>query len=285
MPRDTDSSRDSHKQATLLSELPHDELVRYAGSLGLEVDVSLPSSELVGRIRQRQSLLIELDRDALLDIVAWARRPVRKSADKEELARQIAQIRRTNYQSLTRRGLVALARLRDIEARMSDDAEEVIDRLRKKDGFWRRMGLSRRRVAGSLIAWMVDKSKPTDDGEYHFLPESGSEGEAKDSSESLRARIEDHGVVGGLASRLRGAADEYIRDKLDEIEERIDTKLNDIDRRLAEWRDREVANRLRILKLTLIFTVIVAALSLGYNAMKSRVAPEPEPGAKQDAAQ
>ncbi len=285
MPRETDTPRDSHKQATLLSELPHDELVRYAGLLGLDVDPALPSSEIVERIRQRQSLLIELDREALLDIVVWARRPVRKSADKEELARQIAMIRRTNYQSLTRRGLVALARLRGIEARMADDAEDVIDRIRKKDGILRRMGLSRRRVAGSLIAWLVDKSKSNDEGEYHFLPEAGADGGAGKSSESIRAQIEDHGVVGGLANKLRGAADEYIRVKLDEIEERIDGKLNDIDRRLAEWRDREVANRLKILKLTLLFTVIVAALSLGYNALKATTTSGPEQGVKRDAEQ
>ena len=84
----------------------------------------------------------------------------------------------------------------------------------------------------------------------------------------LRWSIEDHGVVGGIASRLRGAADDYIKIKLDEIELRIDGKLNQIDQRLAEWRDREVANRLKILRITLVFTVLVAILSLGYNYIK-----------------
>ncbi len=59
--------------------------------------------------------------------------------------------------------------------------------------------------------------------------------------------------------------------KLDEIELRIDQKLNEIDQRLAEWRDREVANRLRILKITLGFTVVVAVLSLLYNYAKREV--------------
>ena len=41
-----------------------------------------------------------------------------------------------------------------------------------------------------------------------------------------------------------------------------------IDRRLAEWRDKEIANRLRILKITLWASVIVASLSLIYSYVK-----------------
>jgi hypothetical protein len=78
------------------------------------------------------------------------------------------------------------------------------------------------------------------------------------------------------AERLRGAADSYIAAKLDEIEARVDTKLDDIEgridtkiaelhRHLREMRDRELRHRLRLLKLTLIFTVLVAALSLLYK--------------------
>jgi hypothetical protein len=78
------------------------------------------------------------------------------------------------------------------------------------------------------------------------------------------------------AERLRGVADSYIAAKLDEIEARVDAKLDHVEaridskivelhRQLREMRDRELRHRLRLLKITLIFTVLVAALSLGYK--------------------
>ena len=74
----------------------------------------------------------------------------------------------------------------------------------------------------------------------------------------------------GIAQKLRGAADQYVHEKLDEIERRIDCKLDEIDGRLNEWRDREVRNRLRIIKITLITAILVAIISLGYDYLKSR---------------
>jgi hypothetical protein len=50
---------------------------------------------------------------------------------------------------------------------------------------------------------------------------------------SLREQIADEGVVGGIARRIRGAADDYVHEKLDEIEQRIDRKLDEIDRRMG----------------------------------------------------
>ena len=41
-----------------------------------------------------------------------------------------------------------------------------------------------------------------------------------------------------------------------------------IDARLGEWRDREIRNRLRIVKITLLASIVVALLSLGYNYVK-----------------
>ena len=76
-------------------------------------------------------------------------------------------------------------------------------------------------------------------------------------------------MVGGIAKRIRGAADQYVEEKLDEIERRIDSKLDEIDRRLAEWRDREIKNRLKLVKITLVTAIIVAIVSLGYDYVKS----------------
>jgi hypothetical protein len=108
-----------------------------------------------------------------------------------------------------------------------------------------------------MIAGIVgDDSK-----RYRFLPE-------EQRPLSLRERIEDEGVVGGLTGKLQGVADDYVARKLDEIEARIDRKLEEIDQRLAEWRDREIINRMRIIKITLFASVVVALLSLAYTWLK-----------------
>ena len=41
-------------------------------------------------------------------------------------------------------------------------------------------------------------------------------------------------------------------------------QLDEIDRRLGEWRDKEIANRIKILKITLWASVIVGIVSLIY---------------------
>lgn len=89
-------------------------------------------------------------------------------------------------------------------------------------------------------------------------------------------------VLHEVAERLRGAADSYIAAKMDEIEARVDAKLDHIEQRidrkivelheqLRELRDQEIRHRLRLLKLTLVFTVLVAVLSLGYKWLVHRI--------------
>ena len=89
----------------------------------------------------------------------------------------------------------------------------------------------------------------------------------------LYRQIEESGLFGGIAARVKKTADSYINQKLDEIEARIDRKLDEIDRRLAEWRDKEIANRIRILKITLWASVIVAVVSLIYSYIKVYIVP------------
>ncbi len=90
------------------------------------------------------------------------------------------------------------------------------------------------------------------------------------------ATVRKLGMLHGVTERLRGAADSFVAAKLDEIEARVDVKLDEIEGRidhklvqihkqLGELRDREIRHRLRLLKLTLIFTVLVGLLSLGYK--------------------
>ncbi|HMB96057.1 MAG TPA: hypothetical protein VKK61_08475, partial [Tepidisphaeraceae bacterium] len=123
----------------------------------------------------------------------------------------------------------------------------------------------------SIVSNMLGADEP--DTDYQFLPPQVSNtpqhsAPPSPQSGSIKDEIEESGLFGGLASRVKRTADVYLNQKLDEIEARIDRKLDEIDRRLTEWRDKEVANRLRILKITLWASVIVAALSLVYSYIK-----------------
>ena len=280
---DSSASRRDESQPVVLSDLPRDELLGYGRQLGLDLDEHSIRDELVREIRRRQELIVELDYGALSDIVVWSRRPTRPDATKEDLAREIALAENTNYESLSQRGLIALARLRDIPVLPTDDPARVLAEIRRRDGFWKRLRRHRRKLTAAMVAKFVEKNGrrgPATDGSQG----DKNAGPAQPAGESLKKQIADYGLVGGLANRLRGAADDYIKIKLDEIEARIDAKLDQIDRRLTEWRDKEVANRLRILRITLIFTVLVALLSLGYNAFKTWVAPPTDaPVSKQGA--
>lgn len=253
------SEAESQSRPLSLSELPDDELLAYGRDLGLELDEGVPGGELLRLIRQRQELLLDLDRSAMLDVVVWARRPVRRSAGKEVLARQIAEVYRVRFDGLSDAGLEVLARLRGLETRPGEPRADLERRLKKAEGLRAKVRRARRGIVARLISRVVEPASPE---EYRFLPE--------DESPSLREQIQDEGVVGGIARKIRGAADDYVREKMDEIEARIDHKLDEIDRRLGEWRDREVSNRLKILKITLLVTVLVALLSLGYDMVVDR---------------
>lgn len=110
-------------------------------------------------------------------------------------------------------------------------------------------------------------------------PESDSiepRGRSIDTAVRDRAAEAKLGMLHQVTERLRGAADDYIAAKLDELEARVDAKLNQIEGRidkkvveiheqLRQLRDQELNHRLRLLKITLIFTVLVAVVSLGYK--------------------
>lgn len=247
-----------------LADLPLDELRAYGRDLGLSVGSTAPRGELLSLIRRRQELLLELDRNALLDVVVWARVPVRRSAGKEELARQIATVDRARFDGLSERGLRALARLRGIGVEERDARSTLEHRLRHQESFWARTRRKRRRAVGSLISRLLEGKREEED--YQFLPE-------EPPGPTLTDSIEDVGVVSGITQKLRGAADQYVGRKLDEIERRIDRKLDQIDERLGEWRDQEIRNRLRIVKITLITAIVVAVISLGYDYLKSQALP------------
>jgi tetrahydromethanopterin S-methyltransferase subunit G len=243
-------------RAPSISELPHDELIAYGCSLGLSLGPDTPTGEALRLIRKRQELLIDLDRDALLDIVRWLRLPVRRSVGKEQLSQLISERHPTRFDGLSDKGLDALAKLNDVLPTSDEPRAALEKRLRKAGGLGGAFQRFRRKAVAAAVSRAMSQSAHAQ-GEYQFLPE--------DDAQSLRNDIERSGLVGGVAKRIRGYADEYVHEKLDEIERRIDRKLDEIDTRLGEWRDREVKHRLRILKLTLLFSILVALISLLYD--------------------
>jgi len=249
-----------------LAELPRDELNNLAEGLGLDSTRFKTQQLLVAAVHERRQLIASLDRQAMLDIVRWGRRPVTINAGKEQIAQEIARIRLMKFAGLTHRGLVALARLRGVEASDGDPAPLLVRRLRRQEGFFSRLNRRRRAFLGGMVASIVGENDSTTD--YRFLPEPGNDettsGAASPPPSSIRDEIEESGLFGGISNRLKKSADVYLNQKLDEIENRIDRKLDEIDRRLAEWRDKEIANRIKILKITLWASVIVGIVSLIY---------------------
>jgi hypothetical protein len=177
------------------------------------------------------------------------------------------------FDGLTERGLVVLARLRGVDSNAGEKVPAGVQKLKKREGFFARLNRKRRAALGAIVSNMIGESDSA--AEYQFLPPADG-GPAPTSAtaapgardRTIKEEIEEAGLFGGIASRVKKTADQYINQKLDEIESRIDRKLDEIDRRLAEWRDKEIANRIRILKITLWASVIVASLSLVYSYVK-----------------
>jgi alkylhydroperoxidase family enzyme len=263
-----------------LSEMPRDELAHLAEEYGLDPTAYKSRQHLVVALHERRQMIAALDRDAMLDVIRWGRRPVTVNATKEQIAQEIVRIPSMKFAGLSQRGLVVLARMRGIGCLEQDMVPVLIKRLKRQEGLFSRINRKRRAMLGSLVSKIVgDDAAATD---YQFLPGDTGAGHSASThshpgattvasaptSTSIKEEIEESGLFGGITSRIKKSADAYVNQKLDEIEARIDRKLDEIDRRLAEWRDKEIANRLRILKITLWASVIVAAVSLIYAYVK-----------------
>ena len=256
-----------------LSELPRDELAHLAEEFGLDSTTYPDAAGLVTAIHERRQMIAGLDREAMLDVVRWGRRPVTLNATREQIAQEIARIGSMRFAGLSHRGLVALARLRGLEATEADPVPDLIKKLKKKEGFFQKVNRKRRAMIASMVAGMVGHADSSAD--YQFLPDPTAPGVAPTRTSSLKEDIEEAGLIGGITNRLKKSADAYLNQKLDEIEARIDRKLDEIDRRLGDWRDKEIANRIRILKITLWASVIVGAASLIYTYIKVVFYPAP----------
>ena len=262
----------SNQPSRQLSDLPKDELENLAEEYGLDPADFRNRQHLVTAIHERRQMIAAMDREAMLDVIKWGRRPVTFNATKEQIAQEIARIRSMKFAGLSNRGLVVLAQMRGLPATNADPVPLLIKRLKKQEGLFARLNRKRRAMLGSIVSNMIGDSSAA--GDYQYLPPQ--QGASPSSSTvappppvgTIKDEIEESGLFGGIAGRIKKSADSYVNQKLDEIESRIDRKLDEIDRRLAEWRDKEIANRIRILKITLWASVIVGVLSLIYSYVK-----------------
>lgn len=129
-----------------------------------------------------------------------------------------------------------------------------------------------RQISRDVVSVAVGRlTEPPEDNRTDETPGKDAASRSLSASSSKRVRM-----LHDVAETMRGAADNFIAAKLDEIEARVDAKLDHVEERidnkivelheqLREMRDRELRHRLRLLKITLIFTVLVALLSLGYK--------------------
>jgi hypothetical protein len=257
-----------------LSELPKDELEALADELSLDPTLFKTRQHLVAAIHERRQLIAGMERDAMLDVVRWGRRPITATASKEQIALEISRIRSMKFSGLSHRGLLVLAQLRNANIQGDEEIPLLVRKLRRQEGMFSRVGRKWRGLLGSGVAKMIGETES--EREYQYLPpaQSSSPGAAPlppaDPSRqgSIKEDIEEAGLLTGLTNRIKKTADSYLNQKLDEVEMRIDRKLEEIDRRLAEWRDKEIANRIRIMKITLWASVIVAIVSLMYAYLR-----------------
>jgi len=253
--------------ATQLKDLPLTELLNLAASFGVDPRPYENKPALVAAILDRRTMIAGLDRDALLDVLRWAGRPAAANATREHLAIEVVAVRSMRFAGLSHRGLVALAKLRGLDVSDATPTPELVERLKRQEGLFAKFARKRRALLGSMVTRVL--GEPRADPIDTTAPAEARPDQARPNPErDLKREIEEVGLFAGLAGRAKRTADNYINQKLDEIEARIDRKLDEIDRRLAEWRDKEIANRLRILKLSLWATVIVGAVTLAITWLR-----------------
>ena len=273
-----------------LSELPADDLHGLAEALGLTPGQYPTRQQLVAAIHYRRQLIAAIHADALQELLTWTGRHVPSGATKEAMALQVTNCRSMRFGGLSQRALAALAALRGIDVRGNEAVPELIHRLKKREGLFAKLDRKRRALLGSIVSNLIgendDPPIPSAPGATYSAanappPMTGGQNSPPRSvntkSANIKQEIEEAGLLGGLAGRIRKSADSYVNQKLDEVEARIDRKLDDIDRRLAEWRDKELANRIRILKITLWASVVVGAFSLVYSYIQVYFHPTPPP--------
>src|SRR5437762_13681842 len=169
----------SNQPSQQLADLPKDELEHLAEDFGLDPTRFKTRQILVAAIHERRQAIAAMDREAMLDVVRWGRRPVSVNATKEQIAMEITRIRSMRFAGLSQRGLVVLATMRNARVSGDEPVPVLIRRLKKQEGFFARLNRKRRAMLGSMIAGMLGEEEQSD---YQFLPPAQAGGPGVSSS-------------------------------------------------------------------------------------------------------
>jgi hypothetical protein len=243
-----------------LGDIPEKQLDQIATDLGLSRDDFPDKNSLIAAILDRQTLIGTLDRTVLLELLAWSGQTAPASASREQLVAEVVKNKSMRFGSLSAAALITLARLRGFPVDDNATHDQAIDALKSKEGFWDRMARKRRQLVGKWVSKIIGEAPDVDTSAP--APDNSVAQRAVSGERKIEHDIEDTGLIAGLTNRVKRTADQYLNQKLDEIEARIDRKLDEIDQKLSQWRDKEIANRVRILKISLWVTVAVGGATL-----------------------
>src|SRR3954470_2416023 len=126
-----------------LSEIPKDELEHLAEEYGLDPSNFRTRQHLVTAIHERRQIIAAMDREAMLDVIKWGRRPVTFNAGKEQIAQEIARIKSMKFAGLSQRGLVVLALMRGLPASNQELVPVLIRKLKKQEGIFSKINRKR----------------------------------------------------------------------------------------------------------------------------------------------
>jgi hypothetical protein len=206
-----------------LSELPKDELNHLAEEFGLDPHDFRTPQHLVTALHERRQAIAAMDREAMLDVIKWGRRPVTYNASKEQIAQEIVRIRSMKFDGLSQRGLVVLATLRGLNVSLKDPVPGIVKKLRKQEGIFSRLNRKRRAMLGSMVSRMIG-DEPADD--YQFLP-SQQPGTTTTDARRQRPRRDDRPAGAGndqgrdrrgRPARRHRRADQKVRRRLRQSE-------------------------------------------------------------------
>lgn len=268
MSADTPTTPTTPATTVHLKDEPVEALAKVASDLGIDPKDYPDKAALVSAILDRRSLIGVLDREALVELVRWGGRDVPATATKEALAHEAVQIKSMRFGNLSLRALVVLAKLRGLDVAPDATRDDVLGLLKSKEGFWQKLNRKRRAFVGSMVSKMIGGDllgTQTPDVDTSAPAASNAASTSRSTAPAERPiehEIEEAGLLAGLTSRVKRTADQYLNQKLDEIEARIDRKLDEIDRKLGQWRDKEIANRIRILKISLWATIAIGGATL-----------------------
>ena len=192
-----------------IEKLPKDELDTLAETFGVDPTRYKTRQHLIAALDEHRAIIGMLDREAMLELVQWGRRPVSANASREQLAIEIAAIKSMKFAGLSDEAMRVLARLRGCDVKADDPRHKCVRQMKKQEGFFGRVARKRRAFVGSLVSKIVGGDDEPGEGEYQFLP-ANTPGEAAavaqaslSRTSSIKDEIEESGLFGGLTSRIK----------------------------------------------------------------------------------